>query len=235
MDEHRTDLDDRPEPATPPVEAPAAPRPAPPPEVFAMPPATGKEAWRGGSGCGPRVRIYLFGIAAVILVAMLLAGLSVLRRGVWVNLDQARRAVAQSLPHELPAAERQRTVRNLDRFRRLLEAVDDPYPIMGEFMTRVRAVLKDGRLTVDEVSGLNVYIERAIEEAGVAPMQLGIRNSEFGIRNAALPPLSTARTADREHASAFSIHSPAPDSGPRCTDGGAGGNSEFRIPNSEFI
>ena len=56
---------------------------------------------------------------------------------------------------------------------------------MGEFMNRVRAVLNDGRLTVDEVGGLNVYLERVIEESGIPLMQLGaiIRNSEFGIRN----------------------------------------------------
>ena len=42
-----------------------------------------------------------------------------------------------------------------------------------EFMRRVRAVFRDGRLTVDEVSGLNVYIERVIEESGMPPMQLG--------------------------------------------------------------
>jgi hypothetical protein len=59
-------------------------------------------------------------------------------------------------------------------------------------MTRVRAVLKDGRLTVDEVGGLNVYIERVIEESGIPPLQLGIRNSEFGIRNVACDRLNPA-------------------------------------------
>jgi hypothetical protein len=179
MDERPTDAEEQPEPRSPELETPAAPKPAVPPEVF-MPPSTGKEAWRSGSGCGPRMRVYLFGLAAVILIAVLFAGLSVLRRGVWASLEQGRRAVIQNLPPDLPAGERERTMRNLERFRSLLDRVDDPYPLMGEFMTRVREVLEDGRLTVDEVGGLNVFIERVIEEAGVPTMQLGriIRNEE---------------------------------------------------------
>jgi len=180
-------------------------------DVFMPLPSTGNEAWRGGSGCGPRARIYLMAVALAGLVAILLVGMSVLRRGVWVTLDQGRQAVVQNLPFDLPPGERQRIMKNLDRFRAVLEASDDPYPIMGDFMTRVRAVLKDGRLTVDEVSGLNVYIERVIEESGIPPLQLGIRNSEFGIRNDA-------------HTSDGSI--PATVLCP---------NSKFKIQNSEFL
>ena len=154
-----------------PVQTPTA-------EALVLPPSTGDEAWRSGSGCGPRARIYLMAVAAMGLVAILLVGLSVLRRGVWVTLDQGRQAVVQNLPFDLPPAERKRTMKNLDRLRAVLEASDDPYPTMGEFMTRVRAVLEDGRLTVDEVGGLNVFIERVIEESGIPPMQLGLRNSE---------------------------------------------------------
>jgi hypothetical protein len=155
-------------------------------DVFVVPPSTGKEAWRGGgSGCGPRARIYLMAVALAGLVAILIVGMSVLRRGVWVTLDQGRQAVVQNLPFDLAPGERQRIIKNLDRFRTFLEASDDPYPAMGEFMTRVRAVLKDGRLTVDEVGGLNVYIERVIEESGIPPLQLGFRISDFGFRIAA--------------------------------------------------
>ncbi len=156
-------------------------------DVFVPLPSTGQEAWRGGSGCGPRARVYLMAVALAGLIAILLVGMSVLRRGVWVTLDQGRQAVVQNLPFDLPPGERQRMMKNLDQFRAFLEASDDPYPTMGEFMTRVRAVLEDGRLTVDEVSGLNVYIERVIEESGIPPLQLGFRNSEFGFRIAAVP------------------------------------------------
>jgi hypothetical protein len=188
MDDRLTDAEERPEPRSPELETPAAPKPAVSPEIF-MPPSSGKEAWRSGSGCGPRMRVYLFGLAAVILIAVLFAGLSVLRRGVWASLEQGRTAVVRGLPPDLPAGERERTMRNLERFRSLLDRVDDPYPLMGEFMRRLRAAFEDGRLSVDEVGGLNVYIERSIEEAGIPPMQLGriIRNEELGMRNAALP------------------------------------------------
>ncbi len=187
-------------------------RQTPPGDVFMPLPSTGKEAWRGGgSGCGPRAKIYLMAVAIAGLIAILLVGLSVLRRGVWVTMDQGRQAVVQMLPFDLPPSERQRIMKNLDRFRALLEASDDPYPMMGDFMTRVRAVLEDSRLTVDEVGGLNVYIERLIEESGIPPLQLGwqIRNEELGIRNFGQPV--------------------RPDSYSRL-----GWNSSFLIPHSSF-
>ena len=129
--------------------------------------ASGKEPWRGGSGCSSRLPLYgcLFGL--VLLIGILFIGTSMMRRTVWVNLEKARRAVVQSLPRDLPAAERQRTIDNLERLRTMLEASKDPYPEMGEFVNRVRAVLQDGRFTADEVGGLNVFIERAIEESGI--------------------------------------------------------------------
>jgi len=169
-----------------PAEVEEAPRPkAPAPtEVAFEGLATGKEPWRG-SGCSSRLPLYgcLFGL--VLLIGILFIGTSMMRRTVWVNLEKARRAVVQSLPRDLPAAERQRTIDNLERLRAALEASKDPYPDMGEFVNRVRAVLQDGRFTVEEVGGLNIFIERMIEESGIPAVQLGegIRNSEFGIRN----------------------------------------------------
>jgi len=190
MTENRNIDDTKHEVGEPTGDAPATEQPTPiqpaSPDMFMPLPSTGKEAWRGGgSGCGPRARLYLMIVAAAGLIAILLVGLSVLRHGVWATMDQGRQAVVQNLPLDLPAGERQRTIKNLDRFRRVLEKSDDPFPTMGEFMTRVRAVLRDGRLTVDEVSGLNVYMERVIEESGIPPLQLGcrIKNEELGIRN----------------------------------------------------
>jgi len=184
MDEHHQDERVEREPEAPVAEKTTPQQPVAV-DVFMPPSSTGKEAWRGGSGCGPRARIYLMAVALAGLVAILLVGMSVLRRGVWLSLDQGRQAIVQNLPFDLPPGERQRMMKNLDRFRALLEASDDPFPTMGEFMTRVRAVLKDGRLTVDEVSGLNVYIERVIEESGIPPLQLGFRISDFEFRIAA--------------------------------------------------
>ncbi|MCW8984960.1 MAG: hypothetical protein OQK55_06430 [Thermoanaerobaculales bacterium] len=158
-----------------PVEVEKLPKPgAPAPtEVVFEGLASGKEPWRGGSGCSSRLPLYgcLFGL--VLLIGTLIVGTSMMRRTVWVNLERAQRAVVQSLPRNLPPAEVERTVKNLERFRTMLEASKDPYPEMGEFVSRVRAVLQDGRFTAEEVGGLNVYIERAIEESGIPPIQLG--------------------------------------------------------------
>jgi hypothetical protein len=173
---------------------PTAPAPA---EVVFDGLATGKEPWRGGGGCSSRLPLYgcLFGL--VLLIGSLIAGTSMMRRTVWVNFERAQRAVAQSLPRNLPPAEIQRTMKNLQRFRAVLEASKDPYPEMGEFVNRVRAVLKDGRFTAEEVGGLNVYIERAIEESGIPALELGsrMRNEELGIRNSHPTPRYYSRAA----------------------------------------
>ena len=221
-------------------QAPAEVEEAPPPKA---PPATeaafeglatGKEPWRG-SGCSSRLPLYgcLFGL--VLLIGILFIGTSMMRRTVWVNLEKARRAVVQSLPRDLPAAERQRTINNLERLRATLEASKDPYPEMGEFVNRVREVLQDGRFTVEEVGGLNVFIERMIEEPGVPPKQVSgrIRNSEFGIRNAAHPTDPSARAVPA--LGRDDILDGLPGSARPPVLGKAGGNSEFRIQNSEFV
>ena len=149
------------------VEEAQQPKATAPTEVAFEGLASGKEPWRGGSGCSSRLPLYgcLFGLA--LLIGILFVGTSMMRRTVWVNLERAQRAVVQSLPRDLPPAEIQRTIKNLERFRAALEASKDPYPEMGEFVNRVRAVLKDGRFTAEEVGGLNVYIEREIEESGI--------------------------------------------------------------------
>ena len=138
-------------------------------------PETGWESWREDAGGGRTLSLCGWSIGVAILIAALMAGTSMMRRTVWLNMDRGRRAVVQALPADLPPAERVRTTRNLERFRAVLEASKDPYPMMGEFMRRVRAVLDDGRLTVDEIGGLNVYLERVIEESGIPLMQLGFR------------------------------------------------------------
>jgi len=142
---------------------------------------------------------------------------------------------AADWPRNLPAAERQRTIENLERFRALLESSKDPYPEMGEFVNRVRAVLKDGRFTAEEVGGLNVFIERMIEESGISSQQLGerIRNSEIGIRNAAHPTDPSARAVPALGRDDILDELPG-STGPPVL-GRAAGNSEFRIPNSEFV
>ena len=207
------------------AEAPA------PPELVYEPSAKGKESWRGGSGCGSRLPLYGCIVGVALLIAALMAGTSMMRKTVWLNMDRGRRAVVQALPADLAPAERERTTRNLEHFRGVLEASKDPFPVMGEFMKRVRAAFVDQRLTAEEIDELNFYLEEVIEVSGIPVMQLGlrIRNSEFGIRNDAHPSQAfeqwNVERLNVSHARTRAF----------LDRGSAGGNSEFRIPNSEFI
>ena len=158
------------------------------PELGLESPATGKESWREGSGCGSRVSLYGCIIALALLIAALMAGTSMTRRTVWFNMDRGRRAVVQALPADLPPAERVRTTRNLEHFRAVLEASKDPYPMMGEFMKMVRSAFSDDRLEPDEIEELNLYLERVIEESGIPMIQLGFRISNFEFRISEPPP-----------------------------------------------
>jgi len=153
-----------------------------PPELVYKPPAKGKESWRGGSGCGSRLPLYGCIVGVALLIAALMAGTSMMRRTVWLNMDRGRRAVVQALPADLPPAERVRTTRNLEHFRAVLEASKDPFPVMGEFMERVHAAFVDQRLTAEEIEELNLYLEEVIEESGIPVMQLGFRISNFEFR-----------------------------------------------------
>jgi len=152
------------------------------PELGLESPATGKESWREGSGCGSRLSLYGCIIAVALLIAALMAGTSMMRRTVWLNMDRGRGAVVQALPADLPPAERARTTRNLERFRAVLEVSKDPYPMMGEFMKMVRSAFSDDRLEPAEVEELNLYLERVVEESGIPVMQLGFRISNFEFR-----------------------------------------------------
>jgi hypothetical protein len=188
-----------------PLEEDDEPKSKPKPKAQAEPPAldglsTGKEPWKG-SGCGGRLRLYLGILALAAMVAMLIAGASIGRRLMWANFEGKVRAVVQNLPPDLAPGEINRTRRNLDRFRAMLERVDEPHQQMGEFVRRVDEFGADGRLTADEVERLNLMLEQWIEDSGIPVIQLGALDTSL-------------RVVD-----------PLP---------GAGGNSEFRIPNSEF-
>ncbi len=159
-----------------------------PPELVFEPSAKGKESWRGGSGCGSRLPLYGCIVGVALLIAALMAGTSMMRRTVWLNMDRGRRAVVQALPADLPPAERVRTTRNLEHFRAVLEASKDPFLVMGEFMTMVRSAFSDDRLEPDEVEDLNLYLERVVDDSGIPLMQLGhwISNLKFRMYSRAL-------------------------------------------------
>jgi len=139
--------------------------------------STGKEPWRRGSGLSSRVPAYGCIIGVVVMIAFLMAGTSMMRKTVWMNMESGRRAVARAMPHDLPPEQRVRTAQNLDRFRVVLDASKDPYPVMGEFMKRVRASFADQRLTADEIEELNLFLEKVVEESGIPLMQLGSRSA----------------------------------------------------------
>jgi len=147
-----------------------------------VPPRSGKEPWRSGGGCG-RLPAYGCAIGIVLLVAALFAGVSLLRKSVWMTMERGRQQVVQGLPFQLPPDERLRTTRNLEHFWAVLETSEDPYPLMGEFVKQVRGFFEDGRLTVEEIEELNLFLEGVIEEAGIPGMQLGFWISNFEFRN----------------------------------------------------
>ena len=164
---------------SPETDVPTTERPKAPaqPEVVFEGLASGKEPWRQGSGCGSRLTVYGCIVGVAVMIAVLMAGTAMTRKTVWVNMERGRRAVARALPPDLAPEQRVRTIQNLDRFKAVLEASKDPYPVMGEFMKLVRAFLADQRLTAIEIEELNLFLEKTMEESGIPLLQLGIRSS----------------------------------------------------------
>jgi hypothetical protein len=109
-----------------------------------------------------------FGCVAVllVLVVLLMFGVNLTRRTVWMGFARAQQRVAERLPRELPSGERLRTERNLQRLRARSEAAADPLPLIGSFLGQVSAALADDRLTVDEVAELNSFVEQTLDGSG---------------------------------------------------------------------
>jgi hypothetical protein len=172
----------------PPADPVAKTETEPQPELFTRLPLSDKDKWRPGGGLN-RLPVYGCVVGVILLIAALILGISLLRRTVWMTMDRGSQQVVQSLPLNLDPAERLRTTRNLSRFRTVLESSSDPYPLMGEFLKRVRASFDDGKFTAEEVEELNLFLEKQIADSGIPLLQLGriIRNSEFGIRNESPP------------------------------------------------
>jgi len=113
-----------------------------------------------------------FGCVAVllVLVVLLMFGVNLTRRTVWMSFARAQQRVVERLPRDLPSGERLRTERNLQRLRARSEATADPLPLLGSFLGRVSAALEDDRLTVDEVAELNRFVEETLDgNGGEAP------------------------------------------------------------------
>jgi hypothetical protein len=216
-----------------PAEAGEAPKPKPEIPIEGL--ATGKEPWRTGSGCGNRLPAYGCAVGVMMLIAVLIAGTSMMRKTVWLNFERSRSAVMNGLPQGISPAEANRTRTNLNRFRAVLERQDDPYEQMGEFVTRVRELFADGRITDEELELFNLMLERWIEESGIPPMQLGFRISDFEFRISAHPPMRPETLGGGKGILSFEFSILNSRPSPHDRSGWVGENSEFRIPNSEFV
>jgi hypothetical protein len=112
-----------------------------------------------------------FGCVAVLLmlVVLLMVGVNLTRRTVWMSYARAQQRLVEELPRDLPSGERLRTERNLQRYRARLEASPDPLPAIGGLLAEAARVLDDDVLTADEVDGLNRFLEQALAADGEPP------------------------------------------------------------------
>ena len=163
MDEERP-ITDEPE-SEPRPEAPARP----PVDVSLLPPLPvhPRSQRMAGTNIG---RWATFGCVAVLLllVVLLMVGVNLTKRTMWMSYARAQQRIIEELPRELASGERLRTERNLQRFRARMEATPDPFALMGSFLGKAGATLEDDRLTTDEVAELNRFIEDVLDEAGGA-------------------------------------------------------------------
>jgi len=109
-----------------------------------------------------------FGCVALmlILVVLLVIGVNLTKRTVWMAYARAQQRVVEALPRELPAGERMRTERNLQRFRARLDMTAEPMPLMGQFLAEVTTALEDDELSTEEVDGLNLFMENVLDGTG---------------------------------------------------------------------
>jgi hypothetical protein len=148
----------------PPDDQPAT-QPAVDPAALPPLPARPRPERASGANLG---RWASFGCVALmlVLVVLLMVGVNLTRRTVWMSFARAQQRVLEVLPRELPSGERLRTERNLQRLRARAETVADPMPLIGSFLSQVSAALEDDRLTADEVAELNRFVEEILNAGG---------------------------------------------------------------------
>jgi hypothetical protein len=148
---------------------PTADQPAGKPAIdpYALPPLPLRP--RAERAAGANVgRWATFGCIALmlVLVVLLLVGVNLTRRTVWMSFARAQQRLVEELPQDLPSGERLRTERNLKRLRARIEVSPDPLPVIGGFLGRVSEALDDGRLTAGEIAGLNRFVEETLNGGG---------------------------------------------------------------------
>ncbi len=109
-----------------------------------------------------------FGCVALmlILVVLLVIGVNLTKRTVWMAYARAQQRVVEALPRDLPSGERMRTDRNLQRFRARLDVTAEPMPLMGQFLAEVTTALEDDVFSAEEVDGLNRFMEDVLDGSG---------------------------------------------------------------------
>ena len=148
----------------PPTEQPAR-KPAVDPRLLPPLPVTPRRDRVPGANLG---RWASFGCVAVllVLVVLLMFGVNLTRRTVWMGFARAQQRVLDELPRDLPSSERLRIERNLQRLRARSEATADPMPLIGSFLGQASGALEDDRLTVEEVAELNRFVEQTLDGSG---------------------------------------------------------------------
>ena len=156
------------ETAKPPVEGEVETRPKPAVDVSRLPslPTHPRAQGMPGTNIG---RWATFGCIAVmlVLVVLLVIGVNLTKRTVWMAYARAQQRIVENLPKELPPGERLRIERNLQQFRARLNMTAEPMPLIGQFLGEVTAAFEDDRLTMEEVEGFNRFIEDPLDSAGV--------------------------------------------------------------------
>ncbi len=103
-------------------------------------------------------------VLMLVLVVLLVIGVNLTKRTVWMAYARAQLRVMETLPRDLPSSERMRTERNLQRFRARLDMTAEPMPLMGQFLAQVTASLEDDELSVEEIEGLNRFMEEVLDD-----------------------------------------------------------------------
>lgn len=103
--------------------------------------------------------VYAGALGVMVLMLFLFASTRVVERGLE---GVARRACARlfdRLPPDLPAAERDRTERNLRLLEEQLRRGGVEGRVVGGFLSRASEAIEDGRLTVAEVAEINRFLD----------------------------------------------------------------------------
>jgi hypothetical protein len=107
--------------------------------------------------------------AMLMLVVLLVIGVHLTKRTVWMAYARAQQRILDSAPAETSSGERMRTERNLQRFRARLDTEPDPMPLMGRFLGHVTEAFEDDRITADELDNLNDFMEGVLSGLGDDP------------------------------------------------------------------